>query len=401
MKKMGLARLGPAFALVLVSLLLCAAPVMALDGRAGDAVAVGSGEEIDEDLYLAGRTVTSIGNVNGDVFVAGQTVNIGGEISGGLTAGAQTLTINADVGGGVRAGAQTLDVAGTIERDLVAGCATLTLNPEASIGDDLYVGSGQVRLRGDVGGDVYGAAEELVIEGNVGGDVHVEVGSLEIAPDAVIEGNLWYAAPAEISIPKGSVKGDVTFTERVVDEETQEAAEDLGALAPFVFFASLTWKIVAYLMALVTGIILILLLPRAMAAAPMAIRTQTGPVAGWGAIALFLVPLAAIVLCITVVGLPAGLIALALWGVLFYIAQIPVAIFIGYLLLGRSRALEGKGFMIGCLALGLLLVALVKAIPFVGFFICLTVALFGIGALLVVDKKMLGALKSSDWENEP
>ena len=401
MKKKGLSRLGPALALVVVSILLCAAPVMALDGRAGDAVNVGSGEEIDEDLYLAGRTITTIGNVNGDVFAAGQTVNIGGQIEGGLTVGAQTLTINADVGGGVRAGVQTLDVAGTIGRDLVAGCATLILSPEASIGDDLYIGSSQVRLRGDVGGDVYGGAEELVIEGNVGGNVHVEVGHLEIKPGAVIEGDLWYSAPVEASIPKGSVNGDVTFTERVVDDDAQQAAEDFGALAPFVFFASFTWKLIAYLMALVTGIILILLLPRAMAAAPMAIRTQTGPVAGWGAIVLFLTPLAAIVLCITVVGLPIGLIALVLWGVLLYIAQIPVAIFIGYLILGRSRALEGKGFMIGCLALGLLLIALVKLMPFVGFFICLAVAIFGMGAFLMVDKKMMGTLKNSDWENEP
>lgn len=314
---------------------------------------------------------------------------------------AQTLTISANVGGGVRAGAQTLDVRGTIERDLVAGCGVLILDSNASIGDDLYVGSGEISLRGDVGGDVYGGAESVVIAGTVGGDVHVEVGSLDIEPGAVIEGDLWYAAPEEISIPKGSVQGDVTFTERVVDEDAQQAAEGFGALAPFVFFASFTWKLITYLMALVTGILLILILPRAMAAAPMAIRTQTGPVAGWGAIALFLVPLAAIVLCITVIGLPVGLIALALWTVLLYIAQIPVAIFIGYLILGRSRSLEGKGFMIGCLALGLLLIALVKLIPFVGFFICLAVAMFGMGAFLMVDKKMMGTLKNSDWENEP
>jgi hypothetical protein len=87
--------------------------------------------------------------------------------------------------------------------------------------------------------------------------------------------------------------------------------------------------------------------------------------------------------------------------VLLYITQIPVAIFIGYLLLGRSRALEGKGFMIGCLALGLLLISLAKLIPFAGFFIFLAVAIFGMGALLMVDKKMMGALRNSDWENEP
>ena len=400
MKKKGLARLGPALALVVFLVLLSSAPVMALDGRAGDAVAVGSDEDIQEDLYLAGRTITTSADVDGDVFVAGQTVTIGGDISGGVTVGAQTLSINGDVEGGVRAGGQTVDVAGNIARDLVVGCATLILNSDASIGDDLYVGAGDAALRGDIGGDIYGGAESMVIAGTVGGDVHVEVGSLDIEPGAIIEGNLWYSAPAEVTIPKGSVKGDVTFTERVTDEDRQ-AAQGAGALAPFMFFASFTWRLIAYLMALVTGIIMILLLPRAMSAAPMAIRSQTGPVAGWGAIVLFLTPLAAIILCITVVGLPVGLIAFVLWGVLLYIAQIPVAIFIGYLILGRSRTLEGKGFMIGCLALGLLLISLVKLIPFVGFFVSLAVAVFGIGALLIVDRKMLSALRNSDWENEP
>jgi len=393
-------RILPAFGLVVGILLMGAMPVMALDGRAGDSVTVGGEEEIEEDLYLAGRTVATIGSIDGDVFAAGQTVSIGGDIEGGLTVAGQTVSVNADVARGVRVGGQTVDVNGAIGRDLVTGCATLIVNPESSIGGDLYVGAGQVTLRGDVTGDVYGGAEEIVFEGNVGGNVHVEVGSLKIAPHAVIEGNLWYAAPEEISIPQGSVKGDITFTQREVAEDSQRAAHGAGAMAPFVFFASLTWKIIAYLMALVTGIVLILVLPRVMAAAPLTIRTQTGPVAGWGAIALFLVPLASIVLCITVIGLPLGLIGLVLSGVLLYIAQLPVSMFIGYLILGRSRALKGKGFMIGCLALGLLLVKLAEAIPFAGAFISLAVALFGMGAFLVVDKRMLKALNASDWENE-
>jgi hypothetical protein len=112
-------------------------------------------------------------------------------------------------------------------------------------------------------------------------------------------------------------------------------------------------------------------------------------VAGYGAIALFVTPLAAIVVCATVVGLPLGIITLLLWGILLYLSQIPVSLFIGHAILGRNKPLESKGYMIGCLALGLLLLTLARAIPFVGFFVALATALFGLGAFVVTERRLM------------
>ena len=344
---------------------------------------------MNEDVYLAGRTVASNATVNGDVFAGGQTVTIGGIVERGITAAGQTVLITADVGSGVRAAGSTVDITSHVGRDVLAGCATLVLANSAVIEGDLALGAGDARIGGEVRGDIKGGAETLIIEGTVGGNVTVGVGTLEIKPGATIEGNLKYSSQTEAVIPPGTVKGTVQFT-RVSEEEAREGARrGFGALGPLALFAGFTWKLIAYLMAFVTGLILILLAPRRMAGSAQAIRTDTGPVAGYGAIALFVTPIAAIVVCITIVGLPLGIITLLLWGILLYLSQLPVALLIGYLILGQRRALDSKGFMIGALALGLLLLTLVRAIPFVGPLFSLATALFGLGGFVVYERRVM------------
>jgi cytoskeletal protein CcmA (bactofilin family) len=371
-----------------VWVLLTAAPVLAFDAREGDTVAVGPGEVINEDLYLAGRTVTSNGVVNADIFAAGQTVTVGGQIANGATLAGQMIMLNADVGHGARLGGANIDVSGTIGRDLMAAGATVTIAEGAVVKGDLVCGAGTAFIRGDVKGDVWGGAEELIIEGSVGGNVNVGVSTLTIRPGATIAGNLNYAAPSESTIPAGAVKGTVTFTQQVQDQAEEGARRGLGALAPLAFFAGITWKVIAYLMAFITGLVLIVISPRRMSGAAASIRNETGAAAGYGALALFVVPIAAIVVCITIIGTPLGAISLLLWGILLYLSQLPVALFFGHLVLGRNKPLEGNGFMIGALALGLLLLTLVRAIPLVGLFVGLAMALFGMGAFVVGERRL-------------
>ena len=88
-------------------------------------------------------------------------------------------------------------------------------------------------------------------------------------------------------------------------------------------------------------------------------------------------------MCFTIVGIAVGVIALALWGVAVYLAQVPVGLLIGRLALRRFRAIESRGLMLGALALGLLILKLLSLIPYMGFFITVAVMVFGLGAVVV------------------
>lgn len=367
---------------------LTATPAFAADLRAGDTVSVSMDEQVDSDLYLAGRMVSSDAAVLGDVFAAGETVQIGGSIDGGLSAAGEFIHIDGVIARGARLAGSTVDVTGHVGRDVLVGSSEFALGPGASIAQDLYFGAGTITLSGDIGGDVRGGAEKLVIEGTVRGNVDVEVGTLVIDPGARISGDLTYRSREEASVPAGTVDGTISYSPHTEARVFSGALRNIDALAPLAAFASLIWKISWYLMTLLVGIVVILLTPRRVAGAAMAIRADTGPVAGWGAIALFVTPIAAVVLCLTFIGLPLGIIMLLLWGILLYLAQLPISLLIGHLILGYRKPLAGKGFMIGALALGLLILTLLHTLPILGFFVSLVTALFGLGGMVVMERRM-------------
>ncbi len=109
---------------------------------------------------------------------------------------------------------------------------------------------------------------------------------------------------------------------------------------------------------------------------------------GWGAIILFATPVAVIVTLITVVGVPVGLIGLILYGIGIYLSQIAVGLFIGYWIIGYFRKVETRGILVGALALGFTVLTLLKLIPYVGFPLWLATVLFGLGALLVSERRL-------------
>jgi len=102
---------------------------------------------------------------------------------------------------------------------------------------------------------------------------------------------------------------------------------------------------------------------------------------------LFLTPIAALIVCFTIIGIPMGLITLALYGIALYLAQIPVGLFIGRWIIGRFRLVESKAIMVGALAVGLAILKLLSLIPYFGFFVGFVVVLFGLGAIVAAERK--------------
>ena len=80
---------------------------------------------------------------------------------------------------------------------------------------------------------------------------------------------------------------------------------------------------------------------------------------------MFATPIVAIITFVTVVGVPIGLIGLTLYGIAIYLSQIAVGLFIGYWIIGSFSKVESRGILVGALALGFLILTLLKLIPYV------------------------------------
>jgi cytoskeletal protein CcmA (bactofilin family) len=339
--------------------------VLAFNVRSGDIVTVTSGEVIDGDLYVAGKTIIIDSTINGDLIAAGQTIMVNGIVNGSIIAAAQTVNINGEVTHAVRVIGETLNIGGTIGRDLLAAVGNFSTTSTAEIGGDLLLGAGIAR-----------------IDGLIKGDINSGVKSLTIASTASIQGKLNYISGNEANIQSGAqIKGTINHK---LPEVKEKQVAGIG----------LWWIVIGFLMTLVLGIIIVLLAPRRVKAVTESIRTRPWASLGWGVVILVATPIVALIVCITIIGLPLGLIALVLYAIAIYLTQLFVGLLIGLLIIGAFRGVETRAALVGALALGLAILRLLRLIPFVGFFFGLATVLFGLGAILVSERKLRAEVKN-------
>jgi hypothetical protein len=147
--------------------------------------------------------------------------------------------------------------------------------------------------------------------------------------------------------------------------------------------------VLRYIMALATGIVLILLLHKHIPAMVEAIKAKPWPCLGYGALKFFIGPFFIFILLATIVGIPLGLTALALYLILIYLAPILFSIFLGKWMLKQPADVDRTGSLIGALALGLLVLQVACLVPFAGALVWLGAILFGLGmVVLFVRQKM-------------
>ena len=368
---------GLAISLILMlTAVFAAAPVLAFDGRTGDTVNVTQNEVVDGDLYVIGRSIIIDGTVNGDIFGIGQEITISGTVNGGVTLVGETLTLNGQVAHGARLAGETINVNSSIGRDIAAAGATLKVGGTAEIAGDLVLGFGTAYINGHVNGNIKGGGGEVTITNGVGGNVDLAVDKLTITSAANIEGDLVYTSENEASIQSGAQLGGST---------THNVPEKPAEPSPF---SVARGKLLGFLMILVIGIIVILLATERVSAMADSIRNKPWPSLGWGALVLFVTPIAALIVICTIIGLPLGLIALALWGIAIYLSQIPVGFLIGRLIIRRNGEIESRGLMIGALALGLVILLVLGLIPYIGWLVMLLTIMFGLGSLVVLVARL-------------
>jgi len=294
--------------IVTLLMIFTTVPVLAFDARSGGRINVTSGEVVDDDLYVAAEAVTIDGTINGDLWAAASTVTVNGAVTGSVMAAAETVNIGGEVDHAVRAVGQTLSISGNVNGDLMVAGGEVNIASTATIKGDLLLAAGNIRIDGLIEGDVKGYGDEVAIGNGVKGNVDLKVESLTLLPTANIQGDLTYTSEEEADIQSGAqIAGAITHNLPPVKEEPAKAFPPFGIVG----------KVIRFLMALLAGLVIILIAQRRLTSIAESIRSKPGASAGWGALIVFIAPIAAVLVCFTVVGIPVGLIALGLWGWLF------------------------------------------------------------------------------------
>ncbi len=224
---------------------------------------------------------------------------------------------------------------------------------------DVLVLDGDVTIRGTVSGSVIVLDGDVTIRGTVTGDVVAITGLATLGRRARVSGDLIYGDDRPVQAPGSQVSGDVQKFE----------IGDAGLVGAIGLWIALLASM------FVLGLLLLALAPRAAEAIARTARTKALVCAGVGLLAFFLLPVIAIAVCFTIVGLPLGIVLLASLVPLYAFAYVTAALVIGRLVLKSSRILA---FLAGLVILGLL-----TLIPIAGALFAFLAIVFGLGALLV------------------
>jgi cytoskeletal protein CcmA (bactofilin family) len=351
------ALLGAAAMLAPVS--LAAAPVL----RSGESVGVAEAQEVPDDFYAAGGTVTVSGTVGGDLYAAGGTVTINGKIKGDAVIAGGSVRIDGTVGDDVRVLGGEVVIAEAIKGDVLVVGGVVRILSTAKIGGDILFVGGEIDMDGELKGSLSGRAKTVRVGGPILGNVSVTgAQTVELGDRAHVEGTISYSGARDIVRAPGSVVvGDITKKPLV---ETQ---------------APISYHVLPILAMFFTTLAYLFLFRRRLERLMVHTYGSLGQhvFLGFGIFAA--TPLVAVTLLASIVGLPVGFALLAGYLLLVSLALSFAGMFAGALI---ARYFDGEvGLSLKWVLLGTLALALVLYIPYVGFLLLALICFALIGGI--------------------
>ena len=327
----------------------------------GAGASPGPASPVEGDAFVVGGEVTLSAQVNGDAVLSGGSVHAGDRIGSDLYAGGGNIVVDAAVGHNAR---------------LAGGRIHVTRH--ADIAGNLTLAGSNLLVEGRTGGVLTAFGESVTINGEVNGGAAVVARSLEVGPNARINGRLTYrtATPPKIS-PEAVISGGVKESELEFPQPNLKPVAKAAAWTGVLMFTAGLFVI---------GALIILLIPRAAELVVSQIRSRPLGVLLLAFALIVCVPVAAILAMVTVIGIPIGFLLMFMW---------PIVVTLGYLigvsffgdalaaLFARSRGRTvGRGLRIAGLAIVLAAAVILAQVPILGVLLILAVLCAGTGALV-------------------
>lgn len=366
---------------MMMAMFLFLAPAFGLAADVRTAETIGKDEKVS-NLYLAGQNPTVDAGVTGDLVVAGGVVTVNGDVSGGVFAAGSTLNLNGAVKESLRVAGGAVTVDGAVGGDVVIFGGNVVLGTKSVVTGDVIVFGGTLDLKGSVLGSVKKSyAGNVNLSGSVAGDVTFSrVGALVVTSGAVVGGSLKYSSQNEGTVSADArVAGKVEYTKIQAQSKVKTMVPNLGSV------------LFGLLMAFITLVVFIKLLPKFAGKVVGEVLVDPWKKAGIGFLAIVVTPIALLALLITLIGWGVMGYLFLLYGAFVTLTGTFTALFAGsfawkYLRKGTELEVSWK-----TAAVGVVLVALLKLIPIVGWLAVCLIAFMVFGTLTMMGFEYLKA----------
>lgn len=317
-------------------------------------------ENVEGDSALAGNIVDVIGNIDGIGFIAGNTVNIDGSLEYGFAAGNE------------------VNIAGHIAKSLYLAGNTINFADNSSVGRDIKIVGQKINLAGKLERhvDVVGTKITMKSGTTVYGDVNLDANNIVVEDNVTIHGTLSYNENANATISDNTM---------ITDIEKLATVEENNGIDANAVLSSIVNLVIVFL-------VISILLPQTIEKTSNLYKKPSFGLyvrnIGAGILILICIPLIAMLLLLSNIGIALGLILAALYVIALYLAYIYSGFLVGEILLIKVLKLKVNKYLSGII--GIIILKLLTLIPILGTiigFLAITLGLTTLWLLIKQDKE--------------
>lgn len=325
------------------------------------------------NTYFSGGEVRINEPVHGDLFATGRQIFVDQPVAADAALAGGMIEVREEIGEDLRAAGGTISIYRNVGGEVLAAGRSVRIENAVDVGGPALLAGNEVAVGGTVNKGIKVYANKIVLFGRIAGDARLFGEEIALMPGTRIEGNLYYASPKALTSDEAAtVAGRVTREEssRAGDAGRGIAASGPGWFHPLFFFSMFA-----------SGALLFLVFPGAVKGAQHAIRQYPGKSLLIGLVLLSAIPPIAVIMMISVIGIPVGFSLIALYPLLLLLGYLGAAFFIGQRAADAMKQSSEVSLprQLAYLGFALLLLGLAAMIPFLGMlFVCLAL-LAGVG----------------------
>lgn len=353
---------------------------------------------VERNLHLYGSSVRTTAPVTGDFSAVGGRVVVDQSVAGDALLLGGTVDVRAAVGDDVRAAGGDISLESSVGGGVVAAGGNVKLTDAAQVAGHAELAGGDVLVDGRVDGSLKVHARRLVLNGPVGGSVQASVELLEIGPRARVGGGLRHTASNLTKDPAAVVSGTLERVDSLFDNDDRggrgrrHPMHDSGwpPMAGWWLLVPLSMGLLGVLA--LAGLVLFVF-SRFAGQAAHHIETEPWRALGVGAVLLLALPVLALLLFFTLLGIPLGLVLMAMYPPLLLLGWLIGALFAARWLASHASSADARPAAVpyGWMAVAVIALLVVGAVPVLGPLLVTATMAAGLGACVLAWRRRLAS----------
>ena len=316
--------------------------------------------DIASNVYLAENDLNLNNSIYGDAFFVSNNVAINGLVDKDLSVISSDFMLTGTVGDDLRVLSSSINIEGYVFNEVLLYGSYVSISNSSILGGPVKIYANAVTIDGVIKGDAKVYADRIVFNGIIEKDAYFESDDLIMGPDAQVLGN--FISSKDLEINSSNVHG------QVIDSDVKENDGFIG-------------KLISFLMLVVVGFVVLLVARKFAVRTTDAIQKRSFASFLAGLIILIATPIVAVLLLITIIGVPLAILLFIAYGLVIFLGAI-----YGVFAIGKGILMiidHKKKSLLLSMILGALLFTLISFVPAIFTLVVIIAIVFGIGGFWI------------------